>query len=120
MLTFRSRLSSPSVELTLSYSLVLEGLWRRFFTESWARVFSAFESRRSVSGTASFKSKKKMLQNDQGEKPLKRIDRETTDIDDKISRLSVNTRQETSDNHDSLTSHREQRNQADLGEIYKA
>lgn len=57
-LTFRSRLSSPSVELTLSYSRVRVGLWRLFFTESWARVFSAFESRRSVSGTASFKSRK--------------------------------------------------------------
>jgi hypothetical protein len=62
VLTFRSRLSSPSVELTLSYSRVLVGLWRLFFTESWARVFSAFESRRSVSGTASFKSKKRILQ----------------------------------------------------------
>lgn len=36
------------------------GLWRLFFTESWARVFSALESRRSVSGTASFKSRKKI------------------------------------------------------------
>lgn len=34
LLTFRSRLSSPSVELMLSYSLVLEGLCRLFFTES--------------------------------------------------------------------------------------
>lgn len=59
LLTFRSRLSSPSVELMLSYSRVLEGLCRLFFTESWARVLSALESSLSVSGTASFRSVRK-------------------------------------------------------------
>lgn len=55
-ITFLSRLSSPSVELMLSYSLVLVGLDLLFLTESCTRVFSALESSLSVSGTASLKS----------------------------------------------------------------
>lgn len=121
-LTFRSRLSSPSVELTLSQSLVLEGLWRLFFTESWARVFSAFESRRSVSGTASFRSKKRMKQNNRQEKPLERIIKETTDTDNKNLKVINNSRQKIGDNHaglsDNPTGNKEIKE--DLGEMYKA